>query len=65
MTSIDYHVEGPIALIFTTTSINIDGELMNRCLVLNLEEDEHITQLIHKIRCQALNGCEIHRMHKG
>ena len=30
----EYHVEGPVAIVLTTTSIDIDEELMNRCLVL-------------------------------
>ena len=29
----EYHVEGPVAIVLTTTSIDIDEELMNRCLV--------------------------------
>ena len=47
MTSEQYHVEGPISLIFTSTSCDLSEELVNRCVVLNLVEDESITQQIH------------------
>ncbi|MBK9219764.1 MAG: hypothetical protein IPL70_16015 [Uliginosibacterium sp.] len=33
-----YHVEGPVALLLTTTARDLDEELMNRCLVLAVDE---------------------------
>ena len=30
----EYHVEGPVMIFLTTTAIEIDEELLNRCLVL-------------------------------
>ncbi|TWT86965.1 helix-turn-helix domain-containing protein [Stieleria varia] len=33
-----YEVEGPVALIMTTTSMNVDPELLNRCLVIAIDE---------------------------
>ncbi len=33
-----YEVEGPVALIMTTTSQSIDPELLNRCLVVAIDE---------------------------
>jgi len=43
----EYHVEGPTALITTTTAINVDEELMNRCLVLAVDEGREQTKAIH------------------
>lgn len=43
----EYHVEGPTAIITTTTAINVDEELMNRCLVLAVDEGREQTRAIH------------------
>jgi hypothetical protein len=43
----EYHVEGPVMLMLTTTAIEIDEELMNRCLVLTVDEGREQTQAIH------------------
>ncbi len=44
----EYRVEGPAALITTTTAIDIDEELMNRCLVLAVDEGREQTRAIHE-----------------
>ena len=44
----EYHVEGPTALITTTTAIDVDEELMNRCLVLAVDEGREQTRAIHE-----------------
>ena len=49
----EYHVEGPVAIVFTTTSINIDEELMNRCLVLTVDESKEQTERIHQLQREA------------
>ena len=49
----EYHVEGPVAILPTTTSIDIDEELMNRCLVLTVDESREQTERIHKLQRQA------------
>lgn len=46
----EYHVEGPVAIVFTTTSIDIDEELMNRCLVLTVDESRAQTERIHELQ---------------
>ena len=46
----EYHVEGPVSIVFTTTSIDIDEELMNRCLVLTVDESKEQTQKIHELQ---------------
>ncbi len=43
----EYRVEGPVMLFSTTTAIDIDEELMNRCLVLSVDESRAQTQAIH------------------
>jgi len=42
-----YHVEGPVMLFLTTTAIDIDEELLNRCLVLTVNESVEQTEAIH------------------
>ena len=48
-----YHVEGPVAIVLTTTSIDIDEELMNRCLVLTVDESREQTERIHALQREA------------
>ena len=45
-----YRVEGPVMMFLTTTAIDIDEELLNRCLVLSVNEDREQTQAIHKLQ---------------
>ncbi len=42
-----YTVKGPVMLMMTSTAIDIDEELMNRCLVLSVNESRAQTQAIH------------------
>ena len=53
-----YHVEGPVMMFLTTTAINLDEELLNRCLVLAVNEDREQTQAIHRLQReqQTLEG---------
>jgi DNA primase len=49
----EYRVEGPVMLFLTTTAIDIDDELLNRCLVLSVNEGREQTRAIHALqRCQ-------------
>jgi len=41
-----YKVEGPVMLFLTTTAIDIDEELLNRCLVLTINESREQTAAI-------------------
>jgi hypothetical protein len=43
-----YKVCGPVMLFLTTTAIDIDEELMNRCLVLSVDEGREQTAAIHR-----------------
>jgi DNA primase catalytic core len=49
----EYKVEGPVMIFLTTTAIDIDEELLNRCLVLTVNEDREQTQAIHRIQREA------------
>lgn len=42
-----YQLDGPVALLLTTSSVSIDPELENRCLVLALDENREQTLAIH------------------
>ncbi|MCP5197955.1 MAG: toprim domain-containing protein [Gammaproteobacteria bacterium] len=43
----DYQVSGPVMILLTTTAIDLDEELLNRCLVLTVDEGRGQTQAIH------------------
>ena len=53
-----YRVEGPVMMFLTTTAIDLDEELLNRCLVLAVNEDREQTQAIHRLQRerQTLEG---------
>ena len=44
----EYRVEGPVMMFLTTTAIDVDEELLNRCLVLTVNEDREQTRAIHQ-----------------
>lgn len=48
-----YRVEGPVALIVTTTARDLDEELLNRCLVLTVDESREQTKAIHARQREA------------
>jgi len=45
-----YRVEGPTMILLTTTAIDIDEELLNRCLVLTVDEEREQTRAIHRLQ---------------
>lgn len=49
----EYRVEGPVMLCLTTTAIDIDEELLNRCLVLTINETTEQTAAIQQRQRQA------------
>jgi DNA primase catalytic core len=53
-----YRVEGPVMIFLTTTAIDIDEELLNRCIILTVDEDRKQTQAIHRMQreSQTLEG---------
>jgi DNA primase len=42
-----YTVRGPVAIFLTTTTIDVDEELLNRCVVLSVDEEREQTRAIH------------------
>lgn len=48
-----YRVEGPVMIFLTTTAIHLDEELLNRCLVLSVNEEREQTQAIHRVQREA------------
>lgn len=53
-----YTVRGPAAIFLTTTSVEVDEELLNRCLVLTVDEGVAQTRAIHgrQRAAQTLDG---------
>lgn len=44
----EYRVEGPVAIMMTTTAIDVDEELLSRCIVLSVDEGPEQTKAIHE-----------------
>ncbi len=68
-----YTVTGPAAIFLTTTAIDVDEELLNRCLVLTVDEGRAQTRAIHgrQRASQTLDGLlagaeaeEIRKLHQ-
>ncbi len=50
MVTQEYHVEGPVMIFLTTTAIDLDEELQNRCLTLAVDESAAQTVAIHRLQ---------------
>jgi len=50
MVTQEYHVEGPVMIFLTTTAIDLDEELQNRCLTLAVDESTEQTGRIHQLQ---------------
>ena len=50
MVTQEYHVEGPVMIMLTTTAIDLDEELLNRCIVLTVDESREQTRAIHVLQ---------------
>jgi DNA primase catalytic core len=70
----EYRVTGPVMIMLTTTAIDVDEELLNRCLVLTVDEGREQTRAIHarQRRAQTLAGllereerAQIQRLHQN
>ena len=68
----EYRVEGPVMIFLTSTAVEIDEELLNRALVLTVDEGREQTRKIHELQreSQTLEGLwaseereEIYRRH--
>ncbi len=49
----EYRVQGPVMIFLTTTAIEVDEELLNRCIVLTVDEGREQTRAIHERQRQA------------
>ncbi len=70
----EYRVEGPTMIFTTTTAIDIDAELQNRCLVLSVDESRSQTQAIHTLQrtrrtlaglARKAGRAGIHKLHQN
>jgi DNA primase catalytic core len=54
----EYRVEGPAMIFLSTTAVSMDDELLNRAIVLTVDEDREQTQAIHRLqrRRETLEG---------
>src|SRR5512138_1438928 len=50
LTTHEYRVEGPVMIFLTTTAVEIDEELLSRCIVLTVNEDREQTRAIHRLQ---------------
>jgi DNA primase len=53
MVTQEYRVEGPVMIFLTTTAVDLDEELLNRCLVLTVDESREQTAAIHAAQRRA------------
>ena len=69
-----YTVEGPVQLLLTTTATDLDPELMNRCLVVSVDESPGQTAAIHAQQrfartlhgfTQKINAEQLVRLHQN
>jgi DNA primase len=56
----DYRVEGPVMLMLTTTAIDVDPELLNRCLVLTVDEEPAQTAAIQQAQREGRTLAGMH-----
>jgi hypothetical protein len=54
----EYRVQGPVMILLTTTAVELDDELQNRCLTLAVSEEREQTRAIHRVQReqQTLDG---------
>lgn len=66
MVTQEYHVEGPVMIFLTTTAIDLDEELQNRCLTLAVDESAAQTGRIHRVQRErrTLAGLLAHEQRK-
>ncbi len=51
-----HHVEGPVQIFLTTTAMDIDEELINRCFVLSVDETDDQTSAIQAKQRESLTA---------
>jgi len=63
----EYRVKGPVMIFLTTTAPEVDEELLNRCIVLTVDEEREQTRAIHRLQRerQTLEGLLARQDHAG
>ncbi len=63
LVTIPYRVKGPVMIFLTTTAIEVDEELLNRCIVVTVDESAKQTSAIHarQREAQTLDGLLLRR----
>lgn len=49
----EYRVQGPVAILMTTTALDVDDELLNRCITLAVDESPEQTRAIQEQQRKA------------
>jgi DNA primase catalytic core len=49
----EYTVKGPVAVMITTTAVELEGEMSSRFLFLSIDESSRMTEAIHKKQREA------------
>lgn len=49
----EYKVQGPVMIFITTTNVDIEEELQNRCIMLSVDESREQTRAIHQIQRES------------
>jgi hypothetical protein len=67
LTTKEYRVKGPVMIFITSTAIDLDEELLNRCLILTINESREQTERIHawQRRRRSLAGLDDKRDREG
>lgn len=62
----EYRVEGPVMIFLTTTAVEIDEELQNRCLIVTVDESREQTERIHAMqrKSRTLEGLKLKKLRK-
>lgn len=60
-----YGVKGPVALLLTTTALDVDEELLSRCIVLAADESREHTKAIHREQRRRLSAVALHTDHEA
>ena len=67
MRTVEYRVKGPVALMLTTTSVDMDYETQNRFLILTIDESRGMTEriLARQRDMETLEGLKVRREREG
>ena len=49
----EYKVQGPVMIFITTTNVDVDEELQNRCIMLTVDESREQTRAIHQMQRES------------